>query len=80
MELMEIEEIEELVVFSNPSFEGALIGVTHDNRAVYEYSRMVESLMKENMTEQEAIEWIEYNTIRSLPYTKKSPIVVHLIE
>ncbi len=43
---------DEVIIFDNPSYEGALIGVTWDNQAVYDYDLMIESLMKEdNMTE-----------------------------
>lgn len=70
---------EDLVVFENPSYEGALVGISSDNRAVYEYSLMVKALMAEGMNEDEAEEWIEYNTIRALPYVKNSPIVMRRI-
>ena len=61
------------------SFDSALIGVSHDDRAVYDYDLMVEWLMKtEGFTEEEAIEWIDYNTIRALPYMgDDGPIVMN---
>lgn len=31
----------EIQVFESPSFESALIGVSHDNRAIYSYSKMI---------------------------------------
>lgn len=63
---------DEAVVFDGPSFDEAIIGVTDDGREVYDYDAMVRSLMKSsNLTEDAAIEFIEYNTIRALPYTKK---------
>ena len=38
-------------------------------RLVYDYDRMIAELMdKDNITEEEAIDFIDYNTIRSLPY------------
>ena len=34
----------------------------------------------DNMTDTEAIEWIEYNTIRALPYAgEKAPIIMYKI-
>lgn len=61
------------------SYDSALIGVTHDDRAVYDYDLMVEWLMKkENWSQEEAIEWIDYNTIRALPYAgPNGPVVMY---
>lgn len=73
---------EDVVVFDNFSYDGALIGITHDNRAVYDFDLMVRYLIEveEFEDEIEAIEWIEYNTLRSLPYAgNDAPIVVNMI-
>lgn len=54
---------DDVIIFDNPSYEGALIGVTWDNQAVYDYDLMIESLMKEdNMTAEEAADFISYNS------------------
>ena len=68
--------------FVNYSYDDALIGVTEDNRAVYDYNKMVDWLVEtEGFTEEDAIEWIDYNTIRSLPYMgEKAPIIMYPIE
>ena len=51
------------------SYDDALIGVTHDDRAVYDYNLMIDWLVKEQgLTEQEAVEWIDFNTIGALPF------------
>ena len=51
------------------SYDSALIGVTEDNRAVYDYEKMIEWLVTEQeFSEEDAAEWISYNTIRALPY------------
>ena len=77
-ELIEDCGYEDVVIFENPSFNDAFIGISEDNRAVYEYELMVESLMNEDgMSWEEAAEFIDYNTIRSLPYTASAPIVVY---
>lgn len=65
------------------SYDTALIGVTEDGRAVYDYNLMVEWLVEEeDMTEEEAIEWIDFNTLRALPYFGEgAPVVMYpLIE
>ena len=70
---------EDVVFFSDFSYDEALIGVTSDNRAVYDYEKMVQWLHeKEGWDEDSAIEWIEYNTIRALPYAgEAAPIIVY---
>lgn len=69
---------DEAVVFDGHSFDDAIIGVTDDGRVVYDYDAMVRSLMKSsNLTEDAAIEFIEYNTIRALPYTKNAPVIMY---
>lgn len=64
------------------SYDGALIGVTDDHRAVYDYDLMIHWLMeKENWTAEEAAEWIDYNTIRALPYMgEDAPIIMNRLE
>ena len=63
----------------NYSYDDALIGVTEDGRAVYDYEKMIEWLMKEaDWTDNEAVEWIESNTLRALPYMgDDAPIVIY---
>lgn len=64
---------------SDYSYDDALIGVTEDNRAVYDYEKMVTWLMEtEGWTYEEAAEWVDYNTIRALPYMGEgAPIVMY---
>ena len=70
---------ENVKVFEDYDYADAFIGMSHDGRAVYSYDRMVEWLMlKENWSYEDAIEWIDYNTIRALPYFEPgAPIVVY---
>ena len=69
---------EDIIVFSNNEYDNALIGISEDGRAIYNYDLMVQWLIdKYNFNETDAIEWIDYNTIRALPYAgEKSPIVM----
>lgn len=49
------DELDGVMVFSGPSYREALIGVSDDERAVYDYDLMVQSLVDEDgMTEDEA--------------------------
>jgi hypothetical protein len=59
-------------------FEKAIIGATHDNKLIYEYDIMVEILCEnQNITKEEAEDFIEYNTIRGMQYVENAPIVVN---
>lgn len=72
---------EDSIVFENPDYDNAIIGTDDNSRVVYDYDKMVECLMEEDrMDYEEAVEFIEYNTIRALPYYPNGPIVVHGIE
>lgn len=78
LELLEEFTDEPVVIFENPSYESALIGVTTDYRAVYDYDLMVASLVEEDgMTGEEAEDFISYNTVRALPYMNNAPIIMY---
>ena len=64
------------VVFDNHAYDNSIIGTTFDGRAIYDFDKMVKELMQdEGWSEEEAIEWIEFNTIRALPYGgEKAPL------
>lgn len=70
---------EDVVILKDFSYDSALVGISEDNRAIYDYDLMVEYLMEEEgWSEIESIEWIEYNTIRALPYMgDRAPIVMY---
>lgn len=69
---------DDAVVFENPDYDNAILGVTHDGRAVYDYDRMVGCLMDEDGMEYiDAVEFIDYNTIRSIPYAgSNAPVIL----
>ena len=72
---------DDVLVFDSPSYRSAFLGVSHDNRAVYDYDLMIDYLMEtEGWDVDEAIEWIDYNVIRALPYYPNSPIILHRLE
>lgn len=81
-ELIEDFGYEDVLIFSEPDYANAFIGVSEDNRAVYDYDKMVQFLMdKDGITDIEAVEFIDYNTIRSLPYFgRNAPIIVYSLE
>lgn len=78
-ELITDYEYEDVIVFSNPDYASAFVGISEDNRAIYDYDKMVEFLIEEyDITDIEAIEFIDFNTIRALPYIGEgAPIIMH---
>ena len=75
-------DADDIVLLKDESYDSALIAVADDFRAVYSYDKMVEWYMEKNgCTAEEAIEWIDYNTLRALPYAgARAPIVVKELE
>lgn len=70
---------EDVIYLVNYGYDNALIGVTEDGRAVYDFDKMVDCLVdEEGWTDEEAVEWIECNTIRALPYMgDRAPIIMY---
>ena len=60
-------------------FDDAIIGIDTDDRLVYSYDVMVETLMeRDGMSDEEAADFISYNTIRALPYMGSyKPIIIY---
>lgn len=77
-EILEDLDYENLVVFDNPDYDDAIIGVSHDDRVIYDYDKMIKHLVEnENMTVEDAEDFISYDTIRSLSYrSEDAPIVM----
>lgn len=74
--------LDESIVFENPNYDSAIIGYDEiTQRVVYDYDKMVDYLITEDgMEYDEAVEFIDYNTIRSCPYMgDKAPIVLRKI-
>lgn len=72
------EALDNLSMFEGPTFVDAIIGYdTHHHKVVYDYAKMAECLVNEDgMTYEEAIEFLEYNTLRTVPYMENPPIIV----
>lgn len=68
---------EDTVFFENPSFVTAITGISDSGQLIYDYELMIAAAMEEEKWDiDETIEWIEYNTLRSIPYMgEKHPIV-----
>lgn len=73
------EENEDALLFDNPSFDNSIIGMSTDGRVIYSLHKMVEELATEDeIAFDEALEFIDYNTIRALIYISDSnkPIIL----
>ena len=67
--------------FSAPHYDSAIIGIDSLDRVVYDYNKMVEHLVdNDGMTPEEAIDFIDYNPVRSVPYWHGEPIIFHPLE
>lgn len=74
---------EDIILLDNYDYADACIGISHDGRAVYDYNKMIAWLIEHEEVDNvlEAIEWIDYNTIRALPYMgEKHPIIMYKLE
>ena len=73
---------EDSIIFDNPSYDAAITGISTDGKIIYDYDKMIACLMDEdNMTYDEAVDFIDYNTVRSLPYAGDgAPIVMYTIK
>ena len=60
-------------------FAKAIVGITTDEILVYSYERIMECLMEtDDISEEDAIEYIDYNIVGSLnPDTEASPVIIH---
>ena len=70
-------EESDILLIDDECYCDALVGITDDDRAVYDEDLMVEEFSKfHKCTPEEALEFIEYNVIRALPYYyEKAPII-----
>lgn len=71
---------DDALVFDNPAYDNSIIGQTFDGRAIYDVEAMAEELAADDeITVEEAMDFIDYNAIRSLPYAgERAPVVVHV--
>jgi len=67
---------DDVIIFSEPSYDTCLIGLTDDYNAVYDYSLMIDWLIEnKDMDEEEACDFISYND--SFYYGKHYPIIYY---
>lgn len=87
MKMVDIEELkginEELIYLGDmpEQYKDAIVGVTYDgNHIIYSVEKFVGCMMKEGMTQEDAEEWVSYNTARAIPYMGEyAPILMNEI-
>lgn len=69
----------EALLFDNPSYDNSIIGISHNGRIIYSFEKMIEEVCQEDNIEQdEAIDFISYNTERDIPYAgENAPIIMY---
>lgn len=70
------------VIFRDPDYSRAVVGITDNGALIYSHEKMVEWLMKAyELTETDAIEFIDKNTLVALDYgDEMKPIILYEIE
>lgn len=68
----------EIKILDDHAYDRSIIGIADGGRLIYDYDKMVGELMEdEGWTYEDAAEWVEYNTLRALPYMGDgAPIVM----
>ena len=67
-----------MLMLDGPEFDGGIIGVSDGGRLVYSYGKLVDALAEANgWSREDAVDWVEFNTLRSLPYYGNAPVVVY---
>ena len=79
-EINEINNEDKPLILDNSAYDNSIIGISNDNRLVYDYGKMLVEYSQDNQcTIEEAMEWIEYNTIRAIAYNsdEHKPIIIY---
>lgn len=83
-EVVEYAEENNLLIpiFDNPKFPNSILGISYDNRVIYDMEQMITDLMEEDdISYIDALEFIEYNTLRIIPYMgENAPIILYTKE
>lgn len=73
--------LDNAVYLTEQFYDEAAIGYSDTGCVIYDYDLLIEVLMKEGMSDIDAIEWIDYNILRATPYYgDKAPIIMYKFE
>ena len=71
---------ENSILLENYSYEDAIVGATKEGSVLYDYDLMIQWLQEtEDFSYDDAVEWIEYNTLRAIPYFQSKGIVPTIV-
>ena len=57
------------IILDNPAYDNSIVGVSTSGQLIYNLESMIKELsVDDDISKSQAHEWIEYNTIRALPY------------
>lgn len=73
---------EDVVCFDS-FYDSALIGISNNSMAIYDYEKMIKCLVEEGATYEEAMDDINYNVIGSLPCVGSdfnAPIIMYSVD
>ena len=71
---------ENSILLENYSYDSAIIGATKEGSVLYDYDLMIQWLQEtEDFSYDDAVEWIEYNTLRAIPYFQSKGIVPTIV-
>lgn len=78
IEDLQLEDEEKPLILDNHAYDNSIVGMTNTYRLVYSYDKMIQEFMEdENCSYEEAVEWLEYNTMRAIPYFgERAPIII----
>ena len=67
-----------VIILDDHAYDKSIVGITENGRLVYDFAKMIKEFASdEKCSELEAIEWLEYNTLRAIPYMgENAPIVL----
>lgn len=74
-------DFEDSIVFENPAYIEAICGINEKGQLCYAYPLMILALMlNDELTYEDAAEFIDYNTVRALPYMGEyAPVIIYHI-
>ena len=71
---------DESILLKNYSYDSAIVGATKEGSVLYDYDLMIQWLQEaEDFSYDDAVEWIEYNTLRAIPYFQSKGIVPTIV-
>ena len=69
-------EDDDILLIDDDAYCDSLVGVTDNGIAVYDKDIMVEEFAKHyNCSTEQALDYIEFNVVRALPYYENAPIL-----